>query len=197
MSIPFKDLTGRGLSPAFASDADLLTALDGISTKWLANELTPMIGMTVANPSNRDYLLAENELKRLQRSRPDTYRACTSCALSVDIPADLTADLEAAIANYFTEVSAFSGKIWYRPGNCMSWHTNRDQSDSRLYLTYVTEDDKSFFRYQDPDTGEIITDLDKTGWQARIFDLGAEKPLWHCVCADTERLSLGVALTAA
>ena len=86
-----------------------------------------------------------------------------------------------------------SGRHIYPPGGHLGWHTNSNQPGKRIYITYVTESDKSFFRYiQD---GEQVTSYDKEGWNMREFNIG-DPPLWHCVFTEVERLSVGFHLTS-
>ena len=73
----------------------------------------------------------------------------------------------------------------------MGWHTNWGSPAIRLYLNYVDESDKSFFRYINPDTQEMITSYDKKGWTARLFNITRDPPFWHCVYAETSRISIG------
>ena len=61
----------------------------------------------------------------------------------------------------------YSGFFWYPPSAFCGWHTNNNCEGERIYFAWAPEDNKSFFRYRDPDTGEIITDWDKKGWQHR------------------------------
>ena len=85
-----------------------------------------------------------------------------------------------------------SGCFLYSKNGGMSWHTNTDSPGLRIYFSYAYEAGSSFFRYQDPETGEIITDYDGEGWEARMFDINPEKPFWHCVGTTTaERVSIG------
>jgi len=87
-----------------------------------------------------------------------------------------------------------SGHFLYPPGGFMSWHTNSSAPGWRLYINYVEEPDKSFFRYQNPDTGEIVTSMDKK-WNFRLFKIDAKKPFWHTVYSDTNRYSFGFRIT--
>jgi hypothetical protein len=84
-----------------------------------------------------------------------------------------------------------SGAFVYPPGSFVNWHTNNNVPGHRLYMAHADENGKSFFRYQDPDTGEIVTDFDKPGWNFRHFLVDPRKPFWHCVYSDTTRFSLG------
>lgn len=91
-----------------------------------------------------------------------------------------------------------SGIFWYPSNGYCGWHTNSDtKSDkpNRLYLTWAQEDNKSFFRYQDNNTGEIKTNYDTKGWQIRNFKLSSTKEslYWHCVGSQTNRVSIGFA----
>lgn len=83
-----------------------------------------------------------------------------------------------------------AGQYWYPPGSYMGWHTNSRFPGWRLYVTYCAEPEKSFFRYRDPDSGEIVTSTDRQ-WHVRMFRVSADKLLWHCVYSDTDRLSIG------
>jgi hypothetical protein len=86
-----------------------------------------------------------------------------------------------------------SGRIWYPRNGFMGWHTNSNNQGYRLYCTYARESDKSFFRYCDPITNEIVTSWDRQGWNFRIFRID-EKLLWHCVYSETDRFSIGYSL---
>lgn len=83
-----------------------------------------------------------------------------------------------------------SGAFWY-PRECsMGWHTNSKAPGWRIYINYADTEGESFFRYQDPETKEIIT-LSDNNWNFRVFKVSAEKPLWHCIYSNTNRFSLG------
>lgn len=86
----------------------------------------------------------------------------------------------------------YSGFFWYPPNGFCGWHTNNNCEGERIYFAWAPEDNKSFFRYRDPDTGEIITDWDKKGWQHRKFIVARDKPFWHCVGSMTNRISIGL-----
>jgi hypothetical protein len=83
-----------------------------------------------------------------------------------------------------------SGHLWYPKRAHMGWHTNALAPGWRIFISFAEEPDKSFFRYRDPETGEIITVWDKQ-WNLRVFRITRQNPLWHCVYADTDRFSLG------
>ena len=83
-----------------------------------------------------------------------------------------------------------SGHFWYPPGGYMKWHTNVRTPGWRLYVSYVEEPGKSFFRYRDPDTGKIVTSWDD-GWNFRLFKIDPNKLFWHAVYSNTNRYSLG------
>ena len=85
-----------------------------------------------------------------------------------------------------------SGHFLYPPTGYMGWHTNYKVPCKRLYITYATEDKKSFFRYIDPLSKEVITDYDDKGITIREFDVTGRPPyLWHCVGSECMRLSFG------
>lgn len=84
-----------------------------------------------------------------------------------------------------------TGKFWYPSGGYMGWHTNNAFPGYRMYISKAREACKSFFRYKDPSSGEIKTSPDEAYWQARIFRIDPARPLWHCVCSETDRFSFG------
>jgi len=83
-----------------------------------------------------------------------------------------------------------AGHWWYPAGTYLGWHTNERFPGWRLYLSHATEPGRSFFRHRDPDTGEIATSLDES-WDLRLFEVTAERPLWHAVYAGADRYSIG------
>jgi len=85
-----------------------------------------------------------------------------------------------------------SGHFWYPKDSFMAWHTNSQVPGWRIYINYVEEEGKSFFRYQ-RENKDIITLTDKR-WNLRVFRITDEEPLWHCVYSNTNRFSLGYML---
>ena len=86
-----------------------------------------------------------------------------------------------------------SGHFYYPKGGYMSWHTNSDKPEKRVYITYVDEPNKSFFRSFVDD--EIITDYDLDTITIRDFDVVDKEPYyWHCVYSDCNRYSFGFRL---
>jgi hypothetical protein len=83
-----------------------------------------------------------------------------------------------------------SGHFWYPAGSYMGWHTNSRVPGWRVYINYAEEPGKSFFRYRDPLTKEIVTLQDKE-WNLRVFRITSEQPIWHTVYSDTNRFSFG------
>ena len=85
-----------------------------------------------------------------------------------------------------------TGFFIYPPTGYMGWHTNYKNPGKRLYVTYASENRKSFFRYRNPKTKEIITDYDDRGITTRQFDVTGKPPyFWHCVGSDCIRVSFG------
>jgi len=85
-----------------------------------------------------------------------------------------------------------SGLFLYPPNAYCGWHTNSNNRGNRLYLSYCVDDNKSFFRYIDPETNELCTKWEKKGWNVNEFTVNAKKKLWHCVYSSTIRLSIGI-----
>ena len=85
-----------------------------------------------------------------------------------------------------------SGQFYYPPTGYMGWHTNAASPCERFYITWASEDKKSFFRYYDYEKDEIITDYDDKGITVRRFHIPDRAPhLWHCVGSECDRLSIG------
>lgn len=86
-----------------------------------------------------------------------------------------------------------SGHFYYPKGGYMSWHTNSDKPEKRVYITYVDEPNKSFFRSSV--NGKVTTDWDTNNINIRVFDVTDAKPYyWHCVYSECNRYSFGFRL---
>ena len=83
-----------------------------------------------------------------------------------------------------------SGRHWYPSNGFMGWHTNANVPGFRLYCSYASEAEQSFFRYLDPLSGGIVTDLDRAGWTFRCFRTDLQ-PFWHSVLSRVDRISFG------
>ena len=81
-----------------------------------------------------------------------------------------------------------SGLYHTPPNGYCGWHTNANGPKDRMYLVWCAEDNKSFFRLQDPYTGEVITKWEKKGWNVHHF----VAPIWHCLASWTDRVSIGM-----
>lgn len=73
----------------------------------------------------------------------------------------------------------------------MSWHTNSNSPGKRIYIAYVEQDNKSFFRHYDAHSKQMITSWDAVGINAREFHVDSQDLLWHCVYAECDRYSFG------
>lgn len=99
--------------------------------------------------------------------------------------------LELCLRGYYGEDWKSSGFFFYPENSYCGWHTNSDRPGERIYLTFSENGDKSFFRFRDPSTGEIVTRHDETGWTINRFRVPRDEPLWHCVGSFTRRISIG------
>ena len=102
-------------------------------------------------------------------------------------------NIEKEIENFTSYKVESSGLYLYPPNSYCGWHTNSGYIGERFYLSWCKEGNKSFFRYQDPDTKEIHTKWEKAGWNYNQFKVSSDpnKLLWHCVYSDTIRVSMG------
>lgn len=91
------------------------------------------------------------------------------------------------------KVTAQTGSFWYPEKGYMGWHTNENHTGFRVYCAYSFKERSSFFKYRNPDTGEIVTCWDDVGWNVRVFKVGRtpKDRLWHCVYSNTDRISIG------
>lgn len=110
-------------------------------------------------------------------------------AMQVEGFSDAVQAIRSELSNSLGGNWVVSGLHYYPQYAYMGWHTNARYPGKRFYLTYAEEGDKSFLRYEE--NGEIITDMDKYGWQTREFDIPEENYYWHCVGSRTKRYSLG------
>ena len=99
--------------------------------------------------------------------------------------------LKEDISNQLNKNVEFAGFFWYPSGAYCGWHTNSNNTGERYYLVWAEESDKSFFRYRDSSTQEIVTNWDQSGWQLRNFTVSDTNPVWHCVGSETNRISIG------
>ena len=83
-----------------------------------------------------------------------------------------------------------TGHFWYPLGGYIGWHTNMGLPGWRLYINHAEETGKSFIRYRNPKTGEVVTSWDKP-WQLRLFRIDPKRPFWHAVYSETNRYSFG------
>lgn len=96
----------------------------------------------------------------------------------------------------------FSGSMWYPPFAYRLWHTNETQPGWRMYVIDFDEeippsDSRSFFRYMNPHTKEIVTLRDRPA-MLRFFkvDQRPDRLFWHCIVngAERNRWSFGFAV---
>ena len=88
-----------------------------------------------------------------------------------------------------------AGGFYYPPGGFMGWHNNCKSPGLRLYISYASRANKSFFRYLN-EKEEIINDYDDKGVTLRLFDIPKEPShFWHCVGSDCDRYSIGFKLS--
>lgn len=88
------------------------------------------------------------------------------------------------------------GQFWYPSGGYVGWHTNSRLPGWWLYVSYAEEPHRSYFRYRDCDTKEIVTSADDD-WNFRLYKVTPDRPFWHCVYSETNRFSLGYRITFA
>ena len=98
----------------------------------------------------------------------------------------------AALEDVFGTDVRFSGSMWYPPSAYRLWHTNENQPGWRMYIIdfdgdSIDPEHSSFFRYQNPTTGELVT-LRERSRMVRFFKIeqDPDRLLWHCIVNPTE-----------
>ena len=85
----------------------------------------------------------------------------------------------------------FSGSLWYPPSAYRLWHTNETQPGWRMYFVDfdgdLDKDNKSFFRYMNPKTKELVTLVEKPKI-VRFFKIEQDKDklFWRCIVNATK-----------
>lgn len=141
-------------------------------------------------------ILSEEELGRLKQL-PSTYAAEEKDLYVLDdrqIPRWLQYDVsEFLLSKRYQTDNTVTGRFFYPANGFMSWHTNQNRSDYRIYIVKSLTGD-SFFRYEHD--GEVVTDYDPIGYSYRIFRIGDDScPFWHCVFGGSGRYSIGFKIT--
>jgi len=141
--------------------------------------------------TSKEYL---NKNKKLIEATKEKYPPVYQYLLSFEqklIPNNLTSLVQELYPNKKINISGH----WYYPNQgYIGWHTNCDRPSKRLYITYASENKKSFFRYLK--NKEVITCYDNKGITIREFDI-PEMPefFWHCVGSECDRYSFGFKIT--
>ena len=84
-------------------------------------------------------------------------------------------------------------KMYYPPQGFIGWHNNGNAPGYNIIITYSSEGDGSFYRY-DATNNKIIEQKDKKGWFVKVGYFGhfkePEKVCWHAARTDCDRLTL-------
>lgn len=124
---------------------------------------------------------------------PDRYFAIPIASLVRKHPSDWKDYMNRVKYDFAADIGAHTSALlsYYPPGGFVGWHTNYDANAYQILFTW--SDGNGFFRYQDKD-GNLVTEQDVKGWQARHYYFGAEHEtedhLWHCAYAGGERITL-------
>ena len=136
---------------------------------------------------------SEAALERIKRKVGDIDRANDKCLTRLNVARNRLVPIVRELSLVYPQCSLLISGFFLYPkgGGYMGWHTNSGNACTRLYITHAPESDKSFFRYYCG--GEYVTSWDKEGWNLRQFEVTKEDkdPLWHCVYAGVDRLSIG------
>lgn len=151
------------------------------------------LAVLLRNSVQRDHAVERRPCNRIVFKRTAAQGAVVShevIAAREQVDAIVAGKLRALFQRGSRLVIHNSGCFWYPPGGYMGWHTDFCKPGWRLYVTFVSEPDRSFFRYRNPDTGNVVTDHDRQ-WSFRLFRVRPTRLLWHAVYSDTHRFSVG------
>tara|TARA_B100000902_G_scaffold354671_1_gene367008 strand:- start:426 stop:1424 length:999 start_codon:yes stop_codon:yes gene_type:complete len=80
-------------------------------------------------------------------------------------------------------------KINYYPVNGFcDWFKYLDNDDKYIYLLYSEETNRSFIRYLNNETNNIVTCYNKKGWNKYVIH--SNKNIWHCIGSDTQCINI-------
>jgi hypothetical protein len=177
---------GMGSARGNASDPSLQGAPDAVSAETLARILAEgrSIGGVV---TQRDIATA---IPFNARFTEDVVWSADVAARRAQLDRAVARWLESGFAGSVRPVLSAAGQWWYPPGTYFGWHTNHGHPGWRLYLSHAEAEDRSFFRYRDPRSGEVITSPDGR-WHLRLFEISRDRPLWHAIRSETHRFSVG------
>lgn len=81
----------------------------------------------------------------------------------------------------------------YPPKGFISWHNNANAAAYNFIFTW-SETGEGWFKYVEPETGEVVTVQDRPGWQCKAFYFGRyeepEKVIYHAASTDCWRITV-------
>ena len=178
------------------NNKELRSILDKFLNQLLAQDRTGYpYGRSDITP---EYACGDEYLNFMQNKPVDGFPEKT---FGVDLSRHIPPNLKNALKELDEELLAWSGsrnnavKMLYPKGGYMGWHHNANAPGYNILLSW-SKDGKGYFRYQDPQTKEIVTMQDTPGWTCKVGYYGPwhekDKIYWHCANAEhEERLTLG------
>ena len=174
----------------FKDEFDMLDKLDWSSTEHFRITQDPD-KIINTDPDEEFYIVRRETFGDLQTPeglQEKTNRYTYTRPFAEDILVRIIDKLKKHYNKSFVE---HRGTFMYQPGGRCGWHTNSNAPGTRIYLTWAEEDNKSYFKYFDNETNQIVTKYDKKGWHVNKFIIPREGKLWHFVGSDTNRKSVG------
>ncbi|MBO3699049.1 hypothetical protein [Roseivirga sp. E12] len=105
--------------------------------------------------------------------------------------------LKSLLNEYFDHNCLQAGDFLYPPDGFRLWHTNKFDLESWfIFFVDVDKPKCSFFKFIDPETGELVTHWDEPG-TVNIFKINSNNSdlLWHCIGTnDCYRWSQGFSI---
>ena len=181
------------LSPGLISELDKLQEfffreLKIDEAEDLSNDLEQRLGLSALDKAK---LVDADSAGSNQDSAVVSYGRAREIPFVADCIQSVIKEVRAQIPEIESELEISGNAIYFR-GSYMGWHSNHSRSDGRVYCTWAEKAEQNFFRYQDPVTGEIITEYEQQGWNIKSFTIPPQPyRFWHSIGAGSQRLSLG------
>ena len=152
-------------------------------------------------PDSEEFFTSEEYLKEMQATKDTGYPEHThSTDFSATQNSKLPHKYKMKFFDYVRPIVDFVGArnnaaaILYPKDGWLSWHNNHNAPGYNVLFSY-SETGNGWFRYQNPETKEIVTMQDKPGWSCKVGYFGSKlddnKVFWHCARTYETRLTLG------
>ena len=179
-------------------NSELLEILNNFSDWFFQQDMNKVY--VRGTPDENEYYTSKEYLDSIDRKAHIGYPEKT---YGVDLmrPEHTDISIRPMIVKTNNDLNAYLGakfcavNMYYPMGGYMGWHNNHNCPGYNILLSYNSEKYGGFFRYQEPQSSNIITLYDNHGWFAKVGYYGhngePDKLYWHCARAFVPRLTFG------